>query len=116
MSCERRLNFGKLDAEATHLHLAVPPTEQLKHASVSPSRPVPCRVHARTRLTVWVGRESLGRLTRVGHVTPRHAGASDIQIAENPRGHQFAALVQNVDTCAGQRPSDRHWSITLVVL
>ena len=113
MSRQHRLDFGKLDAEATDLDLAVPPTEQLKHASLSPSGPVPCRVHSRTRLTVRVGHEPLGRLTRVGHVAPRHAGSSDIQIAENSGGDRLEVLVQNVGTRAGQRPSDRHRSITL---
>ena len=61
---DRGLDFGKLDAEAAHLHLAVSPAQQLQHASLAPPRrsPVayirdpglPCG-SGRNRSAVWRG-------------------------------------------------------------
>ena len=75
VSRQHGLDLGELHAEAPNLHLPVAPAQQLQHASLSPPRTVARRVHPRSRLTVRVGHEPLGRLTRIGDIAPRHARA-----------------------------------------
>ena len=89
------------------LHLPVSPAQQLQHAPVTPPRTVARRVHPRSRPTVRVRHEPLGRLTRIGDVAPRHARAADVQLADHTRRNRLAPPVQDVRPRPRQRAADR---------
>ena len=91
---QRRFHLARLDAEATDLHLAVEPTEELQRPVGSPSGAVARPVDPASRLAGGIGQEPLGSHRRAPQVAASLAHPSEEELAGLSRAHGIESVVE----------------------
>src|SRR5215217_6982970 len=101
------LDFAKLDAEATHLHLEVEAAEELQGAVGLPARGVAGAVEARTSLLgerVW--HERLSGDVGTGEVAVGEVSAADVNLTGDADGDGLAERVEDEELGVADRRAD----------
>src|ERR1043166_6502693 len=108
MLAQHSLNLPELDAESTHLHLLVRPTDEFNFTFSVETREVTCLVKTRTGFTAErVGNESLSRQLRLVQITAREAYSAHMNLAANTVWHRLEMPVQQIDSQVGNGPTER---------
>ena len=107
MPAEGRLDLGRLDADAVHLHLGVGSSLVPQPAVLVPAGQVTGAVHARAGGAERAGDEPL-RGHRAVPVVAAGDQASDVQLAGHTGRDRGEFRSQNVDAHVGQWLSDRY--------
>ncbi len=106
---ERGLDFTRLDAEATQLHLRVGPAEEVHQPVRPPAGPVSRAVETGTgHAAEGIGDEALRSEGGLAHVTASEAIAADEQLTSGAHGHGLAVSVEHVQPRAADGAADGH--------
>ena len=106
---QHRFDLAQLDAIAAHLDLEIVAADVLQHAIRRLPREVAGAVHPGIgHGGERVVEEAFGGQFRTIEVAPRHAGATDIQLADVTRVDRLQRVVEQVHLHAVDGPSDRH--------
>ncbi|EPJ36029.1 putative Dimodular nonribosomal peptide synthase [Streptomyces afghaniensis 772] len=103
---EMGLDLTELNPLTTDLDLVVGTTQIPQLTIGSPSGDIAGAIHTRTRNTVRVGQESLGRQVGTLNITASQLHTGEIEITGSTRGDRPKTLIQHVDAGVPHRPAD----------
>jgi hypothetical protein len=101
-----RLDLGRLDAEAAHLHLAVAAAHALQPAARVPAGQVAGAVHPLARRPEGAGHVAFGGQAGPAVVAAAHAGPGHVQLADHALRHRGEARAEDVGAHVAQRGAD----------
>jgi len=107
MACQRRFDLAQLDAMAANLDLAVAAADKFDDTIGAIARVIAGAVQALAGRSKGVGDEALGGTLGLIAIAARQPSPADVQLAQHPDRHRFAARVQQVHAGVGDRTADR---------
>ncbi len=110
MPRENRLDFAKLDAEASDLDLVIGTAQTFQQPIGTPARQVAGAIQARVRRE-WTLHETFRSQLGTVQIATRQTLATDVQLANHCRRNQFAVGIEHVGLRVGDRPADRRLTV-----
>src|SRR5215469_2652344 len=104
---QRGLDLPRLNAEAANLNLMVRTPHKLQNPIGAPARQVPAAVHPAARSTIPVRNKTLRRQTTAPNIAAPNPSTRNVKLPNNPNRNRLQAIIQNVDSVVGQRPTNR---------
>src|SRR5262245_59810125 len=102
------LDLPRLNPEAANLNLMVRTPHKLQNPIGAPARQVPAAVHPPSRSPIPIRNKTLTRQPATTNISPPNPSPRDVTLPNNTNSHRLQAIIQNVDSVAGQRPTNRH--------
>src|SRR5262245_12443440 len=107
MPHQRCLDLPRLNPEAANLNLMVRPPHKLQNPIPAPARQVPAAVHPPTRSPIPIRNKTLTRQPATTNIAPPNPSPRNVKLPNNTKRHRLQAIIQNVDSVVGQRPTNR---------
>ncbi len=97
MAAQCGFDFTGFNAHATDFHLIVVAAQVFDVAVRAPACEVAGAVHPRVWLVAeWIVEKALGSQLRTVEVTPRHPGATDVQLTGHTNRHRTLSVIQQI--------------------
>src|SRR5215467_4403892 len=107
MPHQRCLDLPRLNPEAANLNLMVRAPHKLQNPIPAPARQVPAAVHPPSRSPIPIRNKALTRQPATTNISPPNPSPRDVKLPNNTNRHRLQAIIQNVDSVVGQRPTNR---------
>src|SRR5262245_22566847 len=107
MPHQRGLDLPRLNPEAANLNLMVRAPHKLQNPVATPARQVPAAVHPPSRSPIPIRNKALTRQGATTNIAPPNPSPRTVKLPNKPHGHRLQAIIQNVDSVVGQRPTNR---------